>query len=173
MIRNSMAAGALFLLATASAAQAQYYGDTTVNGGVNVHVGQGTSVVSAMGSDSSAVSMSSTVVEGSHINGFFNANTSSSNDVAIVLGEAATARNYQATVNGARVNGNVSLNAYTGDVVTVALGAGAYACTSVASINRSTAGGYSSTVGTRGILNVGIGTMWPGVVNLGSLGRPC
>jgi hypothetical protein len=174
MIRNEMMTAALALLVTAGTAHAQFFGTpTVVNGGVDAHVWEGTSVLSVMGSGSSATSLASSVTENSTVNGSFTANTSTSIDAAIVLGVGATARNIQASVNGAHVNGNVSLNAYTHDVVTVAVGAGAVACTNVASINRPTLRSYHSVVSTRGIYNIGIGTVWPGIVNIGSLGSPC
>ncbi len=163
-----------FSLMLAGSAQAQFFGhDTSVDGNVTVNVNDDSSIVTVVGAHSSATSLKSSVTEGSRVRGNFVSNNTSDGDVVAVVGSGAIARNVQASVDGASVNGNVTLNAHTGQVVTVAVGAGAVACTSVASVHRSTPGGYRASASTGDIVNIGIGTIWPGVVVIGSRGRPC
>jgi hypothetical protein len=171
-MNKTVIGGAIFLM-LAGVAQAQTFGgDTVVDGNVNAQVYQGASIVFAAGVDDTVTSLQSSVTQGSAVHGNFSATSMSGLDAAVVLGAGSTARNTIASVDGATVNGSASLHAYTGGVVTMALGDGASACTSIASVRRST-GSYSATVVTGGVVNIGIGTIWPGRVSIGSIGSTC
>ncbi|MEI9992961.1 MAG: hypothetical protein WDM91_00090 [Rhizomicrobium sp.] len=174
MFKNkTAAAGALMLLMT-GAAQAQFFNSgTAVDGSASMSVVQGSNTMVGIGVAEQVSGIDSSVTDGSHVRGSFAGRTVTGSETTVALGAGALARTVQASVNDASTGGNVSLTAESGDVTTVALGGGASACTSIASVNRSTAGSFRSTVVTGGVLNVGIGTFWPGRVTLGSLGRAC